>query len=83
MKYLVYIILPLFLTGCYDNKISVPTKQVVISTKCPKFNTRLKIRVDDFNSTHGVISWKDVSRIESFLKSKKNFNKNVNSINLK
>ena len=74
----------LLLTGCTDSDcINVPSKQTVIATKCPKFNTKLRIRVEDLNSSHGAVSWADVSRIESFLLSKKNFNKNIDKLNTK
>lgn len=81
MKSLLLAALLVLLTGCHDEQIVVPPKQTVIATKCPKFNTKLKIKVNDLNSTHGSISWSDVSKIESFLKSKSKFNSNIDTLN--
>ncbi len=82
MKYLFLIsFLLMFLAGCGEH-IPVPPKQEIIKTKCPKFNTKLRIKIEDLNSTHGAISWGDVSKIEYFIKSKKKFNNSIDSINI-
>lgn len=80
MRYLLPLLIIAFLTGCHEDQVVTPGKTEVVDTRCPKFTTKLNINVEDLNSTHGAISWKDVSRIESFLKSKKKFNKNIDSL---
>jgi len=49
--------------------------------RCPEFTRRLSIEVKDYNSTYGLISWKDAAKIESFLRAKKSFNKSIQSMN--
>ena len=73
-------IVAIALSGCHECP-KVPVHETTTKCSCPKFNTRLSIKVKDLNSTHGAISWGDVSKIESFLKSKKKFNKHVDNIN--
>ncbi len=83
MRYL-YLIFPIIIfSGCRECPAPKFERQSIVVTKCPKFDTKLKIKIEDLNSTHGAISWKDVSRIESFLKSKKHFNSNVDALNAK
>lgn len=79
----IFAILPIVIfaiSGCHECP-NVPVHETTTKCSCPKFNTRLSIKVEDLNSTHGAISWGDVSKIESFLKSKKKFNKHVDKIN--
>jgi PBP1b-binding outer membrane lipoprotein LpoB len=84
MKYIYLAIAAVILSGCHEEpKPCKHSKTDIIVTKCPKFETKLKIKIEDLNSTHGAISWGDVSRLESFLKSKKNFNNSVEALNSK
>ena len=80
MKYIASVITILILSGCHSDQIVTPGKTEVIDSKCPQFTTKLRINVEDLNSTHGAISWRDVSRLESFLKAKKKFNKSVDAL---
>jgi len=84
MKYLYLMIVVIIFTGCHeDPKPCKHGKSEIIVAKCPKFETKLKIEIKDLNSTHGAISWSDISRIESFLESKKKFNNSVEALNSK
>jgi hypothetical protein len=69
-------------SGCKECP-KIPDKTAFVEKKCPKFTSKIKIKIDDLNSTHGAISWRDVSKIEYFLMAKKNFNSTVDSINSK
>jgi len=75
------IALSLFISGCGHQPDVHTVRAETVKCECPKFNTKLSIRVEDLNSTHGAISWGDVGKIESFLKSKKRFNAHVDKIN--
>lgn len=80
MKYIALAIITLVLSGCHSDQVITPGKTEVLDSKCPQFTTKLRISVEDLNSTHGAISWSDVSRIESFLEAKKKFNKSVSAL---
>lgn len=70
-------------TGCCDKNYAPHIEdRTYVEKKCPKFNSKIKIKIDDLNSTHGAISWPDVSRIESLISSKNKFNKSVDKINM-
>lgn len=76
------LLLLLFLSGCHEcPKPKECEKTTFTHSKCPKFNAKLSIYVSELNSTHGAIKWSDVTRIEKFLKSKKNFNSKIDTIN--
>lgn len=75
-----YIILIVMLAGCSNNS-PIVTKREYIKTKCPTFDYKLRVEILDLNQTHGAISWSDVSRIESMIEAKNNFNKNIKKLN--
>ena len=72
-----------FVSGCaVSNQSTSPSiKPKYKTSKCPTFDRRLSIEVKDYNNTYGLISWKDVSKIEKFLKAKKQYNANVSRLN--
>jgi len=68
--------------GCATTQTTVVReKRVYVKTKCPRFNAKLSIYVNELNSTHASISWDDVAKIEAFLKAKKKFNSSVEKLN--
>ncbi len=82
MRYILFPILAVVLfSGCeHEPTPGGCEKTKIIKTKCPKFTSRLSIEVLELNTTHAAISWRDVSRIEHFLKDKKRFNERVDSL---
>jgi len=82
MKILLAISFILILNGCHEPPAPQKCEKAVYThTKCPKFNAKLSIYVDELNATHGAIKWTDVAKIEKFLKAKKKFNSSIDSIN--
>jgi len=74
----------IIISGCANTgNVKYPETRTVYvkSSRCPKFDRRLKIEIKDYNDEYGLISWKDVERIENFLKAKKRFNAGVDKIN--
>ncbi len=88
MKVFIAIVISLyFLTGCGSKISAAPSgkcKDIVYTkTICPKFTAEINIDIMELNSTHAVISWRDVHKIETFVSSKKRFNSAVGTINSK
>jgi hypothetical protein len=75
------ITLLLLLSGCCEKQLSVPDLNA--NKKCYTFNRTLSIELLDLNSTHGAISWEDATKIEYFLRAKKEFNEKVEALNSK
>lgn len=71
--YMSLIVSLFILTGCHHD--------VKPPRECPTFDAKLSILVGEYNSTHSVMSWEDISNIETFLKQKKVFNEGVKRIN--
>jgi len=77
MRVLIIAIISLSLSGCFCEK----NPSIESKAKCPSFNSSIKILVEDLNSTHGAVSWSDLTKLENFLKEKKKFNNIVENIN--
>jgi hypothetical protein len=78
----VLIVTALLITGCHHEPSPGGCENTIYKkTKCPRFDYKLSIYVDELNSTHAAIKWSDVSKIESCIKRKKEFNRKVDGLN--
>ncbi len=82
MKYFLAILTTFVFVGCVQDKAtpSAP-KTIYIKRKCPQFNASIAIKVEELNSTHGAVSWVDISQVESLIVEKKKFNTKVRTMN--
>jgi len=71
----------IMLSGCADKSSIGVNGRTAVRCICPKFTSKLSIRVDELNATHAAIKWSDVAKIEAFLRAKKSFNDSVESLN--
>ena len=83
-KVILGIIVMLTFTGCPKKPCPEQERETIyVNTTCPTFDRKLDIYISDLNSTHGAISWEDVTKTENLLKAKKKFNADVKDLNSK
>ena len=85
MKYLIIsIAIIISFSGCCEKDVvALVNETVYVNSVCPEFTAKISINIEDLNSTHGSISWADATKLEAFLRAKKNFNNKVEKLNKK